>query len=408
MAAQLLTLREIVESGLCIGCGLCAAIADDVEMRMTSTGVERPTDDRVADHQLALINRVCPGLIVEADHHSDTDPMWGPHLTIAKGHASDPAVRHLAATGGVLTALSQYLIDSGQVRFVLHVKPDGEDPLRWVPTRSRTAKQTMDASGSRYGPVAPLTGLLDALELREPFAVVAKPCDIAAIRNLGRVDKRVDELVVAVLAMACGGASRLTKTWSLLADWSIEHSDVASLRYRGNGNPGPTVVTTRSGKRFETSYLQLWEDEGTWDLQWRCKICPDGMGEVADLVSLDCWPGGAPDGEDAGFNGIIARTEIGQRLLDGAVASGFLTMVDDGLPVDILEEWQPHQSRRKQAVAARLSAMAAAGLPTLETVGLHVDEASHELTPEERQAESDGATDRIRRGLHRDPMGQVS
>ena len=52
----------------------------------------------------------------------------------------------------------------------------------------------------------------------------------------------------------------------------------------------------------------LWEDEGKWRLQFRCKICADAIGELADIAVCDAWPGGGPTGEDEGFNGFIART----------------------------------------------------------------------------------------------------
>lgn len=400
----MLTLRDIVESGLCIGCGLCAAIGEDVTMMMTDDGVERPYEVSLSDHQLALVNRVCPGLVISAGEQPTADNIWGPYLRIDKGHAADPTVRHEAATGGVLTALAQFMLTSGTAAFVLHVQPSQESPLKWIPTESRSSREALAASGSRYGPVAPLTGFLEALDRNEPFAVVAKPCDAAAIRNLARFDERIDSLVAAVLVMACGGASKLTKTWRLLDDWSVGQSDVRSIRYRGFGNPGPTTVTTRSGTEHETSYLSLWEDQGTWDLQWRCKVCPDGMGEVADLVALDCWPGGSPTGEDAGFNGIIARTETGRRLLEEAIAAGVITIVESDLPVDILQDWQPHQSRRKRAIKARLSAMSASGLPALVATGFHLDEADADLTDEQRQAEFAGAIDRIRSGSNRDDV----
>lgn len=400
----MLKLQEIVEAGLCIGCGLCASIADGVTMEMTETGVERPTDADIPDHQLALINAVCPGLVVELDTDVPSDPTWGPALAIVKGYAADPEVRHQAATGGVLTALGQHLVASDRVAYVLHVAVDADDPLSWTATTSRDPAAVLAASGSRYGPAAPLTGFMEALAVGERFAVIAKPCDAAAVRNLANQDERVDELVDCILVMACGGASKMTKSWSLLDQFGVDRAEVASIRYRGFGNPGPTSVVTRSGQRHETTYLELWADEGSWDLQWRCKVCPDGMGEVADLVVLDCWPGGVPTGEDDGFSGIIARTPVGKQLLDEAVEAEVLMLTEEGLPRDVLEVWQPHQSRRKKAVPARLAAMQDAGLPTLAARGLQVDRAGAELSLSQWRSEYEATAARISRGVHRDPM----
>ena len=48
----------------------------------------------------------------------------------------------------------------------------------------------------------------------------------------------------------------------------------------------------------------------------------------------------------------------------------------DGLPInETLEDWQPHQSRRKAAVPSRHRAMVNEGLPGMRTPGLRMDQA---------------------------------
>ncbi|MDY7099721.1 MAG: Coenzyme F420 hydrogenase/dehydrogenase, beta subunit C-terminal domain [Actinomycetota bacterium] len=400
----MLALREIVDAGLCIGCGLCEAIAgpERVRMTMTPTGVERPAErEPVTGAPLAEINRVCPGIAVDAgladDHEPGdvaNDPLWGRVRRLAVGHATDPQVRHEAATGGVLTALGQYLLGAGRVERVLHVGPSADEPLRWAAKVSTTPDHVLAGATSCYGPVAPLVPLLDLIDDDRPAAVIAKPCDAAAVRAVLAERPAARDVVRYVLVMACGGASKMTKTWGLLDDHDLGPDEVETFRYRGHGNPGPTHLVTRDGRVVEVTYDEFWGDTGTWDLQWRCKVCPDGMGELADVVSLDCWPGGSPTAEDAGFNGIIARTAAGADLLDADA----LTITEDGLDVaTTLESWQPHQSRRRRAVAGRVAAMAAAGVATPRYAGFRLD-ALGDPSPDE------GTLVRIARGAHRDPV----
>jgi coenzyme F420 hydrogenase subunit beta len=279
------------------------------------------------------------------------------------------------------------------------VAPTTTDPLYWGAHVSEQTDEIMTGSGSRYGPAAALTPLMQLLEDQRSMAVIAKPCDVAAVRNLISERPHVKDTIAYLLVLACGGASRMTKNWALLDEFGVTRDNIAEFRHRGLGNPGPTRVVTRDERVYDTTYLALWEDEGTWDLQWRCKVCPDGMGEVADLVSMDCWPGGAPTGEDEGFNGIIARTERGAELLAAAIADGVIDLTHDGLPVDeTLEDWQPHQSRRKAAVPSRLRAMESEGLPVLRTTGLRLDRAEARMSAEEQDQEFSGSVERIRRG----------
>jgi len=154
---------------------------------------------------------------------------------------------------------------------------------------------------------------------REPFALIAKPCDIAAVRNLARIDPRVDRYLRYALTFVCGGASDLTKSEEVASELGIRPDELALFRYRGYGCPGLTRLTTQDGRSFELTYQEMWEDEATWGIQPRCKICPDAIGESADLAASDVWPGGGPTGESEGFNGIIVRTARGPRTLPGAL-----------------------------------------------------------------------------------------
>ena len=335
---RLLEIEDIVTGGLCIGCGLCRSLAgaDHIRMVTTPEGRERPVVlTPLSNETLATINAVCPGTRIEGARPETlpesvvTDPIWGPAvpamLTIA--HANDPEVRYRAAAGGVLTALGQHLLHSREVALVLHVKAAPDAPLRSLATVSETPEAVLEAASSRYGPAAVLDDLNSVLARGRPFAVIAKPCDIGAVRRLAERDTRVKALMRYCLTLACGGASDLGKSRDVLDSLKVKEADLRLFRYRGHGNPGPTRVETKDGRSFELTYQQMWGDEVGWGIQPRCKICPDAIGEAADLVSADCWPGGAPEGEDAGFNAVLVRTRTGVELFENAVAAGALKVV---------------------------------------------------------------------------------
>ena len=255
----MIPINKIVDSGLCIGCGLCKSIAlDSIQIRMTDYGGERPVEVApITDTSLDLINKVCPGLRIElAPTEVPVDPTWGPVLRLSRGYATDPDVRFQAATGGVLSALGQYLISSGRVKRVLHMVPREDEGLYSAAFVSSTTDDIMTGSGSFYGPSATLTPLMEMIEDGLPMAVIAKPCDIAAVRNLIAERPEAGEIIRYVLAMVCGGANRMTKNWDLLDQFGVKDEVVAALRHRWYGNPGPTKVTTKDGREFETTYLK--------------------------------------------------------------------------------------------------------------------------------------------------------
>jgi coenzyme F420 hydrogenase subunit beta len=392
------SVAEIVRSDLCIGCGLCEATTGGrVEMTLTEHGSLRPASvDDFRDDEQERIIATCPGVVASSRQEPGVpiDEVWGAHLSMTHAWAGDANVRFRAATGGVLTALGRHLLRTSIVTFVLHIGADPDQPVRnrWV--MSETPEAVLEHSGSRYGPAAPLAGLMTALEREEPFAIIAKPCDLDAVHSLATLDERIDRLCVARLALVCGGQSRLTKTISLLDRFGVDEHDVTSLSYRGNGNPGPTRVETVGGEVHEMSYLDVWADESAWEVETRCKLCPDALGEAADVAAADAWPGGAPAGEDAGFNAIVVRTSAGVALVDAAVDAGALVLGDSLTPRQF-DRLQPHQVRKKVALAARYEGVGAAGAPAFTISGLRIDKLGARLDREDWVDERSGAQRRI-------------
>jgi coenzyme F420 hydrogenase subunit beta len=393
-----------------MGCGLCQSIAgaDRVRMRMNGERGERPMAIEPLDElTMAAINVACPGIHCEGvstepnEPHPTVHPIWGPTIAMATGHAADEQVRFHASSGGALSALSLHLLASREVDFILHVAASHAAPVRSVAQLSFDAAQVMDASGSRYGPAAPLIDFKAVLDRGRPFAFIGKPCDISAIRNYARLDPRVDELLRYTLNFFCGGVSEFRKTMDYVRKVGLGESDVSYLRYRGDGCPGPMVLKSHAGQAFKFDYNEMWEDESRWQLQFRCKICPDSIGERADVTVADVWPGGKPDTEGLGFNGFIARTARGARLLEAAVRSGALKTTED-LDFDGLELAQGSHARRKQGLASRLRAMQEAGMLIPNFERLRLDEADAMMDETARHSNYEGMRERLQRGDHRE------
>jgi coenzyme F420 hydrogenase subunit beta len=404
-------LYRIVEDGLCIGCGLCQSLAGPERVRMlrTAAGDERPFVAGALDHETVdRIYDVCPGTRIEGlpeplvGPETRVDTVWGPYLRIVRAHAGDPEVRFKAATGGVLTALADYLLASGRVDFILHAKASEAHPSCGERHLSFDRAGVLAGMGSRYGPTAPLRDFREILDRDRPFAFVGKPCDVAAIRNYARHDARVERLLRYKLVLVCGGFMPTPNMRAFLAELGIAEKDLTLLRYRGYGCPGPTRIETRDGRVIEKNYLDFWgEDESAWSLPFRCKVCPDGIGEAADLAASDTWPGGSPSwegqAEDPGTNAVLARTPAGLELMEAAARDGALVIERDITARD-MDDYQPHQVAKKYAVWARHAGLKAAGKLTPEVARLRIAELAREAGLAANLAQARGTRRRAREG----------
>jgi coenzyme F420 hydrogenase subunit beta len=407
---------RIAEDGLCIGCGLCQSVAgpDLIRMARTPEGAERPVvHGELDDETVDRIYDVCPGTRIEGlpevliGEETEVDPAWGPYLRIVRAFAAEPEVRFKGATGGILTALAIYLLESRRVDFILHATASKTNPTWGERHLSFDRAAVMEGAGSRYGPTAPLVDFGAVLDPGRPFAFVGKPCDVAAVRNYARSDPRVEQLCKFQMVPVCGGFMEPSGMRRFLASLNITEEELTGFRYRGHGCPGPTRIETRDGRVIEKTYLDMWgEDESAWSLPFRCKVCPDGIGEAADIAASDTWPGGSPTWEgqadDPGTNGVVARTRAGLELLEAAARDGAIVIEREITPRD-MDLYQPHQVNKKHAVWARYVGLRTAGQLVPEVRRLRIEELARANGLAANLHEARGTRRRARQGRTREP-----
>ncbi len=400
------SLSDIVKNGLCIGCGLCQSIAgkDNIEISMSDKGRLEPKElNKIQPETFNKILNTCPGVIVEGlpkeqvNKDAKHNLVWGYYLSLFYAWSTDDKIRFQSSTGGLLNGLSLYLLESKKVKFILHTVTDPEKPMRSVSKLSYNKEELLNSNScSRYGPASPLDKFHEALNLNKPFAFVGKPCDISAIRQLSKSDERVNKLCKYLLTLVCGGSTEFTKSQDFIESFKVKEDELSIFRYRGFGNPGRMYIKTKDGREHDREYNSFWGEESTWRVHFRCKICPDAIGESSDIAALDTWRGGSPKGEDEGFNAAIVRTKKGLELLNEAIEAGYIKMGDQ-LEIKDIDDFQPHQVNKKKAVYARHEGMRKQNIPTVKTNGLRIKEL-YDLNSEEfNLKEEEGIGSRVKK-----------
>ena len=401
---QINNLENIVKNGLCIGCGLCQSITgkDYIKISMSSKGRLEPKEiKKISSKTFDKILNVCPGVIIEGlpkelvDKNTKYDLLWGYYLSLFYAWSTDKKIRYESSTGGLLNGLSLYLLDTNKVNFILHTATNPEKPMRSVSRFSYNKDDLLNANScSRYGPASPLDKFHEALDLNQPFAFVGKPCDISAIRQLSKTDERVNKLCKYLLTLVCGGSTEFTKSQDFIESFKVKEDELTIFRYRGFGNPGKMYIKTYDGREYDKEYNSFWGEESTWRVHFRCKICPDAIGESSDIAALDTWRGGSPKGEDEGFNAAIVRTANGLDLLNEAIKAGYIKKGDD-LTIEDINDFQPHQVNKKKAVYARHKGMKKQNITTLSTNGLRIKELYDLNSKEFNLKEEEGISSRV-------------
>lgn len=381
------TVKRVLEGELCAGCGLCAAVSGGaIRMESAPPGYARPHQvDPVSREAEAVIAAACPGAVVAPwDGTPTIHPYWGPWRRVMTGAGVSDEVRFEGSSGGAISALLIHALESGMVDRVLHIAADPQDPTRNSTAISRTREEILGRAGSRYAASSPLEAIDAALAEGGTMAFVGKPCDASALRRLARSDPRVARHVPLILSFFCGGIPSHAGVGRILAAMGVERQAVTEFRFRGRGWPGNCVAVTTE-RTAEMSYAESWGGHLSKEVQFRCKICPDAVGGVADIACADAWYGdeeGYPSFEEQeGRSLIVSRTEAGERLLDAALAAGALTA--EPLDIGEIDKMQPSQARRKRLVLARTAALPLVLQPWPRMTGVQVTEAARRARPGE-------------------------
>lgn len=346
---------KIKNNHFCIGCGLCSSVLGESKCRMElgADGFYSPIVEKdLSKAESKMISRLCPGIHVECKHAGG---VWGAVESIGEAWANDPSIRHKAASGGAATSIALYMLESHCVDAVLQVGVINGSYLHNGLKISRTRDEIISNAQSRYAPALvfnDIVGILDSSN--EKYAFIGKPCDISAIKNFLKEFPKYKDRIKFFISIFCAGMPNYNatiKTWQM----SGRTDEPISLKYRGDGWPGKFRAVWNDGYIFQLSYNESWGKVLGKQVGFRCKICPDGIGMLADIAVGDSWitKNGYPDfTESDGRSFVMVRTAKGNDIMEKAVDAEYI--VRKTLDINKIAEMQPYQYERRKLEGWRL------------------------------------------------------
>lgn len=357
---------DVIKNQTCIGCGYCASLAKG-NMNFNSNGFLQPVTkelEELSSADIDKINSSCPGIngsdvVSQTTASSNTDYMWGKYLYVGTAFSTDNKIRFTGSSGGAITGICSWLLETGIVDSVLNTFYSEDNPILTDSKFVKNSSQLLYGAGSKYSPSSPLAILNSIRGKKGSYAIVARPCDISTLRRAISNCNDLDEEKLILIAFFCAGTPSKQGNEKLVKKLGVNDiEDVESFRHRGNGWPGFTKAQLKDGSTRQCTYNESWGGilrNHTNDL---CKICPDGIGEQADIVAADAWYGdtdGYPDfDEKEGRSLLIARTEVGLNILKNAIAEN--AIVATPLNIREIDAMQPGQLNRRKQLRMRILA----------------------------------------------------
>jgi len=193
--------EEVIDVGLCQGCGQCAGSCKHLELFQLLPRIKK--DDYCIMEKdgldCGLCYRACPQV-------SQVVFSWKEPLAIYSLKTKDPSIIKTAAAGGFVTTLSKSLLEDAGVSHVVMTKDvDG------VPTPEAVTDPLCVAeySGISYGRSGVVGKLVETLGTpHETVAVVGVPCEM---RGASEIETRMHANILR-LGLFCNAAMRNEKT----------------------------------------------------------------------------------------------------------------------------------------------------------------------------------------------------
>ena len=312
------TVSKTVEAGLCSGCGICAGVCPKGCIGWERRdGMYLPRIDESKCVGCGLCARLCPGLGHVYEELGDAvTTVTGPVRACFNAWSRDPQIRHVSASGGVVTTMVRSLLESGRYDSVFCL--DSYDYHAQLVTRRHTAADLLagDERGmtpkSRYLPVSHEEAVRYLLSHREERIIfVATSC---ALRGLAAVmeQKKLNRENYLLIGLFCDKIF----SYNVMSYWSDRYCGggaIEALHFKNKesgGWPGDMKFFPESGEHFYRPLSERGQVK-KYFMPERCLYCVDKLNAMADISLGDNYTEIASS--EKGSNSVIVRTDRGME-----------------------------------------------------------------------------------------------
>lgn len=339
---------DVVDVGLCTGCGGCAAVCPT-----NAIAIRAPDPEPVLVgncNACGLCYKICPGKDIPMSQiermlfgrkRSKDEDILGINKLLLIGHAINPEIRKSGAGGGIVSALLVFMLEKGFIDGAIVAGFDEEKPWISRPKVAMTAEEIRAAAQSKMTMVPSVSVLKTAVEDHKlsKIGFVGLPCHLHAIRKMQfyKVARNLTEKISICIGLLCGlncyfrGTERLIE--NLFPQTAIE--DITEIQYRGGKWPGYFIVKCKDGRVRSVPFTaEPGEYAKFIDIAYlrdRCRMCLDYAAEVADLAVGDAGTINVKEGEKwvvkkviKEYGSIVVRTENGLDIIRHAEEEGYI------------------------------------------------------------------------------------
>ncbi len=310
------TVISTVQNNLCISCGICKGICPKNSITYTrQCGMFFPEIDEQGCINCGLCADVCPGLGHEYSPKSTAvETVTGDCLDCYNAWSFDPVLRHVSASGGVVSTIVKTLLESGEYDAVFTL--DTYDYREQLKTKRYTVAEfcreweQSSTPKSRYLPVSHEETVAYIKKHREErLIIIGTSCAVRGI--LAAIEKlRLPREQYLLIGLFCDKVFN----YNVVQYFNDKYSPNISIEKfhfknkESGGWPGDMKFYPTDKEPFYVPLAGRAKAKAYF-MPERCLYCVDKLNVYADISVGDNYTG--QDESELGSNSVIIRTQKG-------------------------------------------------------------------------------------------------
>ncbi len=300
----------IIKQGFCTLCGACEAACPVHAIRIVNREIQYYDCSDFLD-LCPICYDICPHteplsletmkFVADAPFRRDA---LGYYREILLAQATDPELRELSHSGGVVTAILTQSLRDGTIDSAIVSEAEPYEPLKLKPQISLVPDDVLSAVDSKFSASAVAKAFGSAVRDygKTKIAFVGVPHQVLAIRKLEAWEHRIMRSLELTIGLFCLWVFSLNDLLDYLKEsFNIEHSDIKRMDLTDK-----YIVHTRDQS------VEIPIEEITPHILNKCRTCADFTSELADISVGGAYP-------LSDWSIVIVRTKKGQEALNRAL-----------------------------------------------------------------------------------------
>lgn len=311
------SVKEVSINALCHGCGICAGICPTqaISMEYNEAGflISKVDEEKCINCGKCL--RACSGKTSEIN--TTLKKMKGTYNGAYIGYATDEDIRMQGQSGGVITALLCYLIDSKKIDGAYVNKFNSEKNYNEM-TFVTTKKELLACAGSYY---CQSNATICVENPRSAAVLLGCQSESMYKAEQGRRSEKFPEYRIGLF---CAGNFSNKYILDLKKKANLENANIDRFRFRDKAVGGwPGDVTMQTAEQSKTVSKEYRMKQKEYYQCFRCDLCFDRLNCFSDVAVGDPW-GIECEDEKKGVSVLLTRTERGQKMVEEAAEFGYI------------------------------------------------------------------------------------